>query len=151
MGAFTLIVSLTHDAAHKVGPGPADHQHNSMWDYLKKYNNNHTTCSLPQKTRFNASLDKRIWKQGPAIFNPFNWHCFIFALGHHLFQHPPSLYDEKSVQDVTKHIPRLKEQVSIATTTTHPLFMAPFTPNELKNEIKKPLLDKSPGLCGITN
>jgi len=34
-----------------------------MWDYLKKYKNNHTTSSLPQTTRSNASPDKRIWKK----------------------------------------------------------------------------------------
>jgi len=52
-----LLSTVTQDAAHDVGP--ADHQHNCMWDYLKKYKNNHTTSSLPQKTRFNASPDKR--------------------------------------------------------------------------------------------
>jgi len=45
----------------------------------------------------------------------------------------------------------MKEQASTATTTTHPLFMTPFTPEELKNEIKKLLPDKSPGPSGITN
>jgi len=44
-------VTVTQDAAHDVGP--AEHQHNSMWDYLKKYKNNHTTSSLPQTTRSN--------------------------------------------------------------------------------------------------
>jgi len=89
--------------------------------------------------------------KGPATLNPLNWHCFRFALGHHLFQRPLSPYDEKSAQDAAKLLPRMKEQASTATTTTHPLFMAPFTPEELKNEIKKLLPDKSPGLSGITN
>jgi len=55
-----LLSTITQDAANDVGP--ADHQHNSMWDrdYLEKYKNNHTTSSLPQKTRCNASPDKRI-------------------------------------------------------------------------------------------
>jgi len=75
--------------------------------------------------------------KGPATLNSLNWHCFRFALGHHLFQHPLSSYDETSAQDVVKLLPRLKEQASAATTTTHPLFMAPFTPEELKNEIQK--------------
>jgi len=107
-----------------------------MWDYLKKYKNNHTTSSLPEKTCSNASPDKRIWMKGPPTLNPLNWHCFRFALGHHLFQHPLSPYDEKSAQDDAKLLPRMKEQSSIATTTTHPLFMAPFTPEELEHEIK---------------
>jgi len=122
-----------------------------MWNYLKKNKNNHTTSSLPQKTRSNASPDKRIWTKGPATFKPLNWHCFRFALSHHLFQHPLSPYDEKSAQDVAKLLPRMKEQASTATTTTHPLFMTPFTPEEKKNEIQKLLADKLPGPSGITN
>jgi len=122
-----------------------------MWDYLKKYKNHHTTSSLPQKTRFNASPDKRISTKGPATLNPLDWHCLGFARGHHLFQHPLSPYDEKSAQDVAKLLPRMKEQTSTATNTTHPLFMTPFTPEELKNEIKKWLPDRSPGPSGITN
>jgi len=122
-----------------------------MWDYLKKYKNNHATSSLPQTTRSNASPDKRIWMKRPPILNPLNCHCFRFALGHHLFQHPLSPYDEKSAQGVAKLLPRVKEQASTATTTTHPLFMTPFTPRELKHEIKKLHPDKSPGPSGITN
>ena len=45
----------------------------------------------------------------------------------------------------------MKEQASTATTTTHPLFMTPFTPKELKNEREKLLPDKSPSPSGITN
>jgi len=58
-----LLSTVTQDVAHDVGP--ADHLHNSMCDCLKKYKNNHTTSSLPQTTRSNASLDKRIWITGP--------------------------------------------------------------------------------------
>jgi len=50
----TVIQSVSHDE------GPADYQQNSLWDYLKKYKNNHATPSLPQKTRSNASTDKQI-------------------------------------------------------------------------------------------
>jgi len=89
--------------------------------------------------------------KGPPTFNPLKWHCFRFALGHHLFQHPLSPYDEKSAQDVAKLLPRMEEQASTATTTTHPLFMTPFTPEELKHEINKLHPDKSPGPSGITN
>jgi len=45
-----LLCTVTQDVAHDVGP--ADHLHNSMWDYLKKYKNDHTTPSLPQTTRY---------------------------------------------------------------------------------------------------
>jgi len=143
-----LLSTITQDAAHDVGP--ADHLHNSMWDYLKKYKNNHTTSSLPQKTRSKSSPDKRIWMTGPATLNPLNWHCFRFALGHHLFQHPLSPYDEKIKQDVAKLLPKMRE-ASTATATTHPVFKTPFTPEELENRIKRLLLDKSPGPSGISN
>jgi len=43
----------------------------------------------------------------------------------------------KSAQDVAKLLPRMKKEASTATTNTHPLFMAPFTPEELKIETKK--------------
>jgi len=104
-----LLSTVTQDVAHDVGP--ADHLHNSMWDFLKKYKNNHTTSSLPQTTRSNASPDRRIWITGPPTLNPLNWHSFRFALGH---QHPLSPYDEKSAQDVAKLLPRMKEQASTA-------------------------------------
>ena len=115
-----LLSTVMQDVAHDMGP--ADHLHNSMWDYLKKYKNNHTTSSLPQTTLSNASPDKRIWTTGPPTLNPLNWHYFRFALGHHLFQHPLAPYDEKRAQDVAKLLLRMKEQASTATTTTHPLF-----------------------------
>ena len=63
-----LLSTVTRDVAHDVGP--ADHLHNSMWDCLKKYKNNHTTSSLPQTTRSNASPDKRIWMTGPPTSQP---------------------------------------------------------------------------------
>ena len=144
-----LLSTGIQDAAHDVGP--ADHQHNSMWDYLKKYKNNHTTSSLPQKICSDASPDKRIWMKGHSTLNSLNWHCFRFALGHQLFQNPLSPYDEKSAQDIAKLLPRVKEQVYTATSTSHPLFMAPFTPEELKHEFKKLLADKSPEPSDITN
>jgi len=142
---------LLSTVTQEVDVGPADNLHNSMWDYLKKYKNNHTTSSLPEATRSNASPDKRIWITRPPTLNPLNWHCFRFALGHHLLQHPLSPHDEKSAQDVTKPFPRMKEQTSTATTTTHPLFMTPFTPEELTHEIKKIHPDKSPSPSVITN
>jgi len=61
-----LLSTVTQDVAHDVGP--ADHLHNSMCDYLKKYKNNHTTSSLPQTTRSNASPDKsRNTKRPPPV------------------------------------------------------------------------------------
>ena len=104
---------------------------------LNKYKHNHTTSFPPQKTRSNASPGKRIWTKGPATLNHLNWHCFRFALGHHLFQHPLSPYDEKSAQDVAKLLPRMKEQASTATTTTHSLFLTPFHLRRCKAIVNK--------------
>jgi len=98
-----LLSTVTQDVARDVGP--ADHPHNSMWHYLQKHKNNHTTSSLPQTTRSNASQDKQIWMKGPPTLNPLNWHCFRFALGHHLFQRPLSPYNEKSAQELLNSFP----------------------------------------------
>jgi len=65
------------------------------WNYLRKYKNNHAKNSLPHETCSNASTDARIWESGPATLNPLNLHCYRFALGHHLFKHKLSPYDEK--------------------------------------------------------
>ena len=46
---FNLLSTVTQDADNDVGP--ADHQHNSMWDFLKKYKNNHTASLLPQNSK----------------------------------------------------------------------------------------------------
>jgi len=53
----------------------ADHQNNSMLDYLKKCKNNHSTSSLPQKIRCNAYNVKHIWKQRVATLDPLDWHA----------------------------------------------------------------------------
>ena len=42
----------------------------SMWNYLRKYKNNHAKNSLLPETRSNASTDARIWESGPATLNP---------------------------------------------------------------------------------
>ena len=78
------------DAGNTSGQNPG-----SMWNYLRKYKNNHAKNSLPPETRSNASTDARIWESGPLTLNPLNWHCYRFALGHHLFKHKLSPYDEK--------------------------------------------------------
>jgi len=67
-----LLSTVTQDVANDVGP--TDHLHKSMWDYLKKYKNNHTTSSLPLTTRSNDSPDKGIWITGTPTLNPLNCH-----------------------------------------------------------------------------
>jgi hypothetical protein len=66
----------------------------SMWDYLKRYKNDHVQSSLPKEVNENASSDPRIWKLGPLTLNPLAWHQYRFALSHPLQGHKESPYDE---------------------------------------------------------
>jgi hypothetical protein len=65
-----------------------------MWDYLKRYKNDHVQSSLPKEVNENASSDPRIWKLGPLTLNPLAWHQYRFALSHPLQGHKESPYDE---------------------------------------------------------
>jgi len=120
----------------------------SMWNYLRKYKKNHAKNSLPAETRSNASPDALIWKSGLATLSPLNWHFYRFALGHHLFNHKLSPYDEKLIFSRHNSVQAL---ASTATPHTHPLFMLPFTLLELTTQMKKLFLDKSSGPSGISN
>ena len=122
-----------------------------MWNYLRKYKNNHAKNSLPPETRSQASTDARIWESGLANLNPLNWHCYRFALGHHLFNHKLSPYDEKEAKLISSRHASVQAQASTATPHTHPLFMLPFTLLELTTQITKLFPDKSSGPSGITN
>jgi len=104
---------------------PARHNLGSMWNYLRKYKNNHAKNSLPPGTRSNASTDARIWGSGPVTFNPLNWHCYRFALGHHLFEYKLAPYDEKEAKLISSCHTPVQAQASNATSNTHFLFMLP--------------------------
>jgi len=52
-------------------------------------------------------------------------------LGHHLFKHKLSPYDEKEATLISSRHTSVQAQVSTATPNTHPLFMLPFTLLEL--------------------
>ena len=86
-----------------------------------------------------------------CTLNPLNWHCYRFALGHHLFNHKLSPYDEKEAQLIFSHHASVQAQASTETPNTHPLFMLPFTLLEPTTQIKKLFPDKSSGPSGITN
>jgi len=144
-----LLANIACD--HEDDEVPAGQNLGSMWNYLRKYKNNHAKNSLPPETRSNASTDDRIWESGPATLNPFNWHCYRFALSHPLFNHKLSPYDEKEAKLIFPRHASVQAQASTATPNTHPLFMLPFTLLELTTQIKKLFPDKSSGLSGITN
>ena len=98
---------------------------------ISENTNNHAKNFLTPETRSNASTDARIWGCRPATLNPLNWHCYRFALGHHLFKHKLSPYDEKEATLISSRHTSVQAQVSTATPNTHPLFMLPFTLLEL--------------------
>jgi len=118
----------------------------NSWFYydveLSPNKNNHAKNSLPPETRSNASTDARIWESGSATLNPLNWHCYRFALGHHLFRHKLSPYDEKEATLISPRHTSVQAQASTATPNTHPFFMLPFTLLELTTQIKKLFPDK---------
>jgi len=121
-----------------------------MWNYLRKFKINHAKNSLPPETRSNASTDTQIWESGLATLNPLNWHCYRFALGHHLFNHKLSPYDEKEAKLIVFCLASVQVHSSTATPHTHHLFMLPFTLLELTTQIKKLFPNRSSGPSGIT-
>jgi hypothetical protein len=94
----------------------------SMWDYLKRYKNDHAQSSLPKEVNENASSDPHIWKFGPLSLNPLAWHQYRFALSHPLQGHKESPYDEAEAKRIgTVNIRNLP-----VTTPIDPLFVDPF-------------------------
>jgi len=116
-----------------------------MWNYLRKCKNNHAKNSLRPETCSNASTDARIWKSGPATLDPLNLHCYRFVLGHHLFNHKLSPYDEKEAKLIPSRHNSVQAQASTATPSTHPLFVLPFTLLEPTTQINKLFPDKPSG------
>ena len=83
--------------------------------------------------------------------NPLNWHYFRWALGHHLFQHPNSPYDEEEARRISTNHPRVSAAASSTSHSTPSVFTAPISAQELESEIKKLKPDGSPGPSGVTN
>jgi len=72
-------------------------------------------------------------------------------LGHDLFNHKLSPYDETEAKLISSRHASVQVQASDALPSTHPLFTLPFTLLELTTQIKKLFPDKSSGPSGITN
>ena len=123
-----------------------------LWKLLRAYNNGRSNSSLPDKIYDNASPDPRIWEPSrlPSS-NPSAWHRFRYALGHHLFGHPRSPYDEQAARIAHSQVPTLLRSIQSPTSTPDPLFTSPLSEQELEDEIKKLPPDKSPGEDGVTN
>ena len=55
-----------HKFLHATGAAQSQDQdpktpNRSMWDYLKRYKNDHVQSSLPKEVNENASIDPHIW------------------------------------------------------------------------------------------
>jgi len=144
-----LLVNVACD--HGDNAVPAGQNLGSTWNYLRKYKNDYAKNSLPPEICSNTSNDTRIWESRLATLHPLNWHCYRFALGHHLFNHKLSPYDKKEAKLIFPCHTSVQVQASTATPHTHPLFMLPFTLLELTTQIKKLFPDKSSGPSDITN
>ena len=119
----------------------------SMWDYLKRYKNDHVQSPLPKEVNENASRDPRIWKLGPLSLDPLAWHQYRFALSNPLQGHKESPYDEAEA----RWIDTLDIRNLPATAPTDPLFADPFHLKETQTAMQALNKDKSPGPDGITN
>jgi len=125
-----------HKFLHATGAAQSQDQdpktpNRSMWDYLKRYKNDHVQSSLPKEVNENASSD-RIWKLGPLSLNPLAWHQYRFALSHPLQGHEESPYDEAEA----KRIGTLNIRDLLATAPTDPLFADPFHLKETQDAMR---------------
>jgi len=64
-----LLVNVACD--HGDAGVPEGQNLGSIWNYLRKYKNDHANNSSTPGTRSNASTDARILGSGPVTFNPF--------------------------------------------------------------------------------
>ena len=104
----------------------------SMWDYLKRYKNDHVQSSLPKEVNENASSDPRIWKLGPLSLNPLAWHQYRFTLSLPLQGHKESPYDEAEA----KRIGTLNIRKLPVTAPIDPLFVDPFHLKETQEAMR---------------
>jgi len=122
-----------------------------MWDLLRRYKTDHVQSNLLAQTHYNSSPDARIWKLGPLTLDPQAWHQSRYALGHHLLQHAQSPYDEAAADRETTSEKQTLHKMEHPILPMEPPFHQDIEPQELKNEIKKLIFEKSPGDDGITN
>ena len=154
----------SHLKKSRTNYGPTLHVTMEMTEYLQDQilalcgiisentKKNHAKNLLPPETGSNASTDTRIWESRPATLNFLNWQCYRFALGHHLFNHKLSPYDEKEAKLIfSRHASGSTSTGVHYHTTLRSLLMIPLALIELTTQIKKPFPDKSSGPSGITN
>jgi len=125
----------------------------SMRDLLKAYQTDHTKSTLPGQTNDNSSKDEQIWTLGPVTFDPLVWHRFRFALGHHMFRHKESTFNEKEAFSfqMQSSATRIAHEIANPTHPIKPLFESPIHKKEVMDEMQRLTPDKSPGPDGVTN
>jgi len=136
----------TTEVTGQVQQIPSDKQ--SMWDLLRAYKTDHIKSTLPEQTNDNSSKDGRIWTLGPRTFDPLVWHRFRYALGHHMFRHKESPFNEKQAFSIQSFATRIAHEIDHP---LNPLFESPIHKKEVMDEMQRLITDKSPGPDGVTN
>jgi hypothetical protein len=60
----------------------------NLWPLLRSYKTDHVSSKLPSEIYSNASVDNRLWTQGPLTPDHCAWHHYQFLSGDNLLQHP---------------------------------------------------------------
>jgi len=119
-----------------------------MWNYLRKYKNNHAKNLVPPLNLAPTHL-----------LMPESGRSDLLPTTPLIGTATDSPWVTTSSTTNSPHMTRqrrnrhnsVQAQTYTATPNTHPLFMLPFTLLELSTQIKKLFPDKSPGHSGITN
>jgi len=103
----------------------------SMWDLLRSYKADHTKSTLPEQTNDNSSKDEGIWTLGPLTFDPLVWHRFWYALGHQLFRHKESPFNEREAFSIQSSATRIAHEIANPFLPINPLFESPIHKKEV--------------------
>ena len=123
----------------------------SMWDLLRAYKTDHTKSTPPERTNDNSSKDERIWTLGPLTFKPLVWHRFRYVLGHHMFRHKESPFNESETLSIQSSAIRIAYEIANPTHPIDPLFESLIHKKEVRHEMQRLTPDKFPGPDGVTN
>jgi len=123
----------------------------SMLDLLRAYKTDHTESTFPEQTNDNSSKDERIWTLGPLTFDPLVWHRYRYALGHHMFRHKESPFNEKEALSTESSAARNAHGIANPTHPINPSFESPIHKKEVMDEMQRLAPDRSPGPDGVTN
>lgn len=140
---------LVHDSI--LSSDIRDSQPRNIWKLLRKYKMGNTKSTLPTKILDNASGDPRKWLPGQPTDDPYAWHRYRHALGHHLFRHSSSPFDERAALRIHERMPRIISSIYRPISPPDPLFEDTITSDEVSLALKDLNPDKAPGEDGITN